>query len=451
MGVVNNQTLAIRFAESFLLDPPGQVVKYSLCYEVQTQTFWKYHEGVWEAVERDDLIMLLRKKLRSLTDPLTMAKLRDIIEQAAMDVDRHNELNDGWISFNDGSWFPDTDEFAEHSPERFATIKVNALYNNLPKLEDGPDFSKFIKDICVDEGGEYFPEMADQLQEMCGYFLMSSSERAVSFFLSGKGRNGKSVLSGIVQEMIGQARVSNMALDELTADKFATSALVGKRLNVGDETNTHKDSTSAMFKKLVSVDRLKAERKFRDSFSYKPRAKYLFLVNGTPTFDGFDEAMKARIICIPFFRFFTEAERDWTLKERIVKNEMPVVIAWAMDGLRRLKRNKLRFTSTPQSQELLQQFENASSSLSEFFDERWEKSTEPYPATDFFEEYVQWCKDTGRRSMGNTRVGREIAERCGKGRHMRHLVTKAIVRGIMCQRKMVKELPPEVPSEHPNF
>jgi putative DNA primase/helicase len=439
MGLPNGQ-IAKNFAQ-LLKFQGGEKAQTLTCYEVQTQTFWQYQAGVWLAKNREDIHAEVRRfcMMTEATATLTMGKIRDITDQLTFEVDRHDVLKDGWIAFEDGSWNPDTNEFADHAPERFATIKVKALYNNLPKPEDAPIFHKFLSEVCVDEELKPLPGMKDLLQEMFGYCLMASSERAVSFFLTGRGRNGKGVLSGILQEIMGAERVSNMALEDLTTDRFASSALVGKRLNIADETNTHRDAASSMFKKLVAVDNVQAQRKFEGSFSFKPRCKYIFLVNGIPTFDGFDYALRERIIPIPFFRSFSEEERDYTLKARIIAGELPAVVAWAMEGLRRLQERNLRFTITEQSRDCLNQFEDASSSLAEFFNEGWEISDTAYPARDFYVEFVEWTKKTGRKQMSSNRVSREMIDKTGKGKRVWHAASGFSVPGLMIRRRKTKE------------
>lgn len=441
MPATPNSLLAHGFSQ-LLKYPDGAAVQTVLCFEVETATFWRYAGGVWTAMNKDNIGMEVRKFImnKEATSQLTMSKIRDVVDQLGAEVDRHDVLADEWVAFVDGSWHPDTDEFAPHSPERFSTIKVNALYNNLPKPEDGPVFHKFLSDICVKEDGSPSLGMMDLLQELAGYMLLASSERAVSFFLTGRGRNGKGVFGAILQEIIGRERVCNLSLEDLTGDRFATSDLIGKRLNVCDETNTHRDSASAMFKKLVSVDFIRGQRKYERGVNFKPRCKFLFLMNGIPTFDGFDYALRERIIPIPFFRSFSQDERDYTLKDKIIKKELPCVIAWAMEGLRRLQKNNLRFTMTEESLYTLNQFEDASSSLSEFFNQGWEPSDFPTPFSDFYEEFVEWLKKTGRKQMSSNRVSREMHDRVGKGRMVRHPISGDSVAGIMVKRRMKEKM-----------
>jgi len=437
---ISYANLSKQFAQTLRFPEPGKT-QTLLAFEVGTNSFWEYSEGVWTAVNKEELKMKVREYCLKIEGnaQLTLSKIRDITEQLAFDVDRHDVLDDGYVAFLDGSWLPDDDTFHPHSPDRFATVKVQANYNNLPKPSDGPLFRKFLDSICVDDEMKPLPEMEMLLSEMFGYCLLSSSERAVAFFLTGKGRNGKGVLSGILQAILGKERVSNMSLEDLTSDKFAVSALVGKRLNIADENNSHREATSTLLKKLIAVDTIQSQRKFENSFSFKPRAKFVFCLNGVPIFDNFDYALKERIIPISFFRSFSQDERDYTLKAKIIKNELPCVVAWAMEGLRRLQKNNLRFTMPLQSIEALNQFEDASSSLSEFYNEFYEPSDFPMPFADFYTEFCTWARESGRKQMSLNRVSREMSDRVGKGRMLRHPITKIMCRGVMVKRRKVVE------------
>lgn len=412
-----NSFRARYFGQSYKLPVPSGDVKFSLCWEKSTRIFWEYRDGVWTSVERDDLLSAIRSHVMEVEpwNKYTTNTGEDIIKQLKYEVESRHELDDGWIAFNDGVWNPDTDEFAEHAPRRFATVKVNADYLNLPDYRTAKDFMKYLDDICVDEKLKPLEPMRLLLQEIAGYVLLADSERGVSFFLSGNARNGKGVFLDLIRCQVSPERVSNMSLTQLTTSNFSTSALVGKRVNVADETNTSKEAVADIFKKLVTVDTITGERKYGDKFNFKPRCKYFFNVNGIPTFDGFDLAVKERIIAVPFHRFFSKEERDWTLKKRIIANEMPQFVAWAIEGLRRLMKNRLNFTTYRESEMMLNAFENASSSVAEFYSEGWKQATGKGTPTYVVKGmYDTFCKETRRKEVSSNRFTRETESRFGK-------------------------------------
>lgn len=424
-------------AQGFALPEPDGEVRYSLAWENATACFWKYEAGCWRVVDQLTLMGKVRARI-VLSEPFTMARGRDVVAQMPFEVQRYDVIDDGWLAFRDGSWFPDTGEFAPHAPSRFATASVDADFGNLPAWR-GTRFAAFLDEVCVHQDGTANADMALLLQEMFGYCLLSSSARAVSFFLSGEGRNGKGVLLDLLRHMLNADRVSQMSLSELTASRFATSALVGKLLNIADETNTSREAVSDLFKKLVAVDTIDAERKFGEKFRFKPRCKHIFNVNGVPTFDGFGPAMRERIITVPFYRQFSKEERDYDLGKKLLA-EMPSVIAWAMEGLRRLKSRNLIFTEYAASTEMLDSFEHLSDPFAEFAS-GWERHADPFPFKDFYREYAEWCEANGRHKASSKKIALRVAARAGRSVPIWDPRSGNSVAGV-CLRRRPEALPP---------
>lgn len=425
---------AMLIAGNFRIDPPVMGVTCSLIWEDATQSFWKYVDGHWDCVSPTELTHLVRSRV-ILSEPYTMNRGKDIERQLTFEVARYDVLPDEWICFTDGSWHPPTEEFMGHSAARFATVAVDAPFAGLRDWKEAPIFSKFLADICVTEEGEQNLAMANLLQEMFGYCIFPNSKRAISFFLSGAGRNGKGVLLDLLRHILNKKRVTNLSLSDMTSSRFATSTLVGMLLNISDETNTQREAVSDMFKKLVASDSISAERKFGASFQYKPRCKFLFNVNGVPTFDSFGHAMRERIIAIPFFRTFSEDERDYDIGEKMVKSEMPFIVSWAMEGLRRLRNNRWKFTKFEESNELLDTFEHLSDPFSEFLAD-WEVSTEPVRYSDFYSVYEMWCKTHGRRAASSRKIGIRIREKFGKQKDMWSQETQNSCRAVWLKFKV---------------
>ena len=57
-----------------------------------------------------------------------------------------------------------------------------------------------------------------------------------------------------------------------------------------------------------------------------------------------NRGVKRRLTVIPFSRVIPKTERIPDLGERIVREEMDLVLAWAVDGLLRVARNGWKFT-----------------------------------------------------------------------------------------------------------
>ncbi len=83
---------------------------------------------------------------------------------------------------------------------------------------------------------------------------------------------------------------------------FSTAELHGKLANIGDDIGDEFIPNTGVFKKLVTGERLKGERKGQDPFFFQSYAKLLFSANNIPRLGrGKDSAAIAkRLIIIPF-------------------------------------------------------------------------------------------------------------------------------------------------------
>ena len=416
-----NADIAALFIEKF--DRP-------MVYEEVTNIYWVWVDGVWEMVsekrmkyarkERDGFNGIRRFLMYNRVGGmgLTDARFKDIYSQLKGESDYVDILKPKFIAFTDCVLEPKTGKTFPHDPGRTAVVKVNCQYSGLADAE-GSNFDSYLDSVCVDDERNPDPLMRDQLQEMAGYLLLPETKAAMSFFLSGKGRNGKGVFLNILRAMLGRSRTTALSLSDMTSSRFAAAGLLGVTANFADETRTTREATSDMFKKLVANDVITADVKFGESVTFRPNAKYFYNVNGVPSFDGFDYAMKERILPVRFPRSFDRHERRLDLTDLIIESEIPYVVRWALDGLNRLKGNNMAFTMTESSKDLLRDFEENSSSVAEWFYAKCEIPDGAYRDMQFTEfsvlylDYVAFAKEAGRPAKKRKGFSIELADICG--------------------------------------
>lgn len=399
-----------------------------IIYETGTKTFWVYRDGVFVAADVEDISFLVRSFLytKEKHNRHKMSGYEDIAIQMTGEGVRVDSIDDRWLCFTDTLYNPDTEErapipsalevkeaIAKRTKIKIATVKIPCAFSELATTS-GPFFDKYMDSICVDHELKPDPKMKAQLQEIMGYCLLPSAGRAMSFFFTGAGRNGKGVYGEILSALLGQNRVSHYTLRQLIDDNFAKAGLVSKRVNYADESDTMHDHASDLFKKLVSADAITCRRIFGKDFTFKPRVKFFFCMNGMMSFTSWDYALKERILPVIFHRRFEKHERDWTLADKITENEMPHVVAFALAGLASLKQKNFDFSITTYARDFLAAMEDASSSTSEFCHEFYEVSDERKPIADVYAEYVTWARESGRKATSKIRFVREMVNIIGK-------------------------------------
>ena len=441
MDYINNELQRIyREISSLKITDPGESKNWAnntlagmimtamgrkLIYDRSIGSFWIWNKiGFYMPIVNDDD---LRKMVAIFLETwqirgITMGKIDDVLAQIRIRVDAVNDLEEEWISFTDCIWSPITQETEKSSSEKIATVHIPIKFKDTLKAE-APKLKKYLKETCITEDGNFDQEMVDQLQEFAGYLLWPSLEKCPCVFFYGEGSNGKSVYIDILRGLLGKCRTASCGLEQLIGDRFGMANLVGVRFNASDEMGNCREATTASFKKMIVGDPISIQKKFKDSFEFIPKCKFIFCTNIVPAFKETNIAMRRRLLIIPFFRTldpFTPKGREKIitgLGNLIIKEELPGVVHWAMEGLEKLKKQDFWMTRSKASEEMMTKFENESSSVIEFLDEffEYDPSQEHAIRSDsVYSDYVTWCKDVGRKQVARITFGRDFKERFGK-------------------------------------
>lgn len=321
-------------------------------------------------------------------------------------------------------------------PTLYLPFKLDAV-----RSAQCPQFMEYLRTTLVLEDTlEHDPTLATVVQEMFGYFLLDGTKAAAAFFLVGVGSNGKSVLADIITSMFGLSFVSSLSLETLTTDRFASSSLVGKRVNICSEEESLR-TRADKFKAMVSGDLIQAERKYGSSFSFRPQVKFLFCSNKMPVFDSMNYGLRRRIHMIPFHRTFLPDEKDIYLTEKLM-GEMPGIIAWALAGAKRLIENRFVFSdhTSPSITKIMDEFVENSSPVTAFFREFYTAEVQRdeamrgfVPISIMYQDYVAWCGRNGRRHMNAHNFSHELTNSLGVKPVMKHVDGKT-VRGRYVKR-----------------
>ena len=141
--------------------------------------------------------------------------------------------------------------------------------------------------------------------------------------------------------MVGEGNTSALDLKEL-GDRFRTAELFGKLINAGDDIGDEFIANPAVFKKLVSGDRVTVERKGQDPFDFCNYSKFIFSANNIPRIKDKTGAVLDRLVIVPFKANFNKdsAEYDPYIKYKLrTDGAMEYLIQLALDGLKRVLDN----------------------------------------------------------------------------------------------------------------
>tara|TARA_B100002003_G_scaffold193510_1_gene183021 strand:- start:3745 stop:6135 length:2391 start_codon:yes stop_codon:yes gene_type:complete len=189
------------------------------------------------------------------------------------------------------------------------------------------------------------PEVAAFMQRAAGYALTGQTSEHKLFFLYGTGRNGKSVFLNTLFDIYSDysKRAPAQTFLDSSGERHPTdlAGLMGARLVGGSELPPGKAWNESVIKDLTGGDVITARFMRQDFFEYKPQFTLFIAGNHQPSFRGIDEAIRARVVLVPFTQTIPAEERDPELPEKL-KAEWPAILRWAIDGALMWQRDGLQ-------------------------------------------------------------------------------------------------------------
>lgn len=333
---------------------------------------------------------------------MTTAMVKDIAKMVKwMIYKKCTDINTNYIAMTDKVLNLDTFEYEDPSPDKMVFYFVDCKAEDVLQGygdETSSLWIKFINQVIVDKQGKPDPETVKLVQEMMGYYLLNTMEGQISFFLNGKGQNGKSVFLNVLRYMIGKEFAAASTVEDLTTDKFAPASLIGKKVNICSEDES-KFTRSDKFKTLISGDDITVQRKYGSHFSWRPTVRHIFSTNDMPTFSGLSFALIRRIKIVPFYWRIPESLKDTKLTEKLYK-ELPKIVAWALEGAKRLTENEFKFSQSALVEEKIEEFKDNLSGALLFFKERYVEEAGKFVADDeLYENYKIWCESRGKKAQ----------------------------------------------------
>ena len=364
---------------------------------------------------------------------LKKTQRREVLDYMELIADEKTQADARYIGFRNGILDVVTNKMQPFTPDLVITNQIPWDYNTEAYNELADD--TLDKLACDD------PTIRALLEECIGYCFYRRNELGKAFILTGDKSNGKSTFLDCVKTILGDENISALDLKEL-GDRFSTSMMFGKLANIGDDIGDDflQGSQVATFKKVVTGNRIKAERKGQDPFEFNPYIKLLFSANDIPRMKDKTGAVLRRLVIIPFNARFTKYLPDGSLDpnynpyikyELIEQSSIEYLIRLGVEGLRRILENA-EFTKSEKVEEQIDEYENENNPIKAFIDECGVEMIENEPTGDVYLRYKIFCADCGMQPMANITFSKQINKRLG----FETIVTKIGGKSIRIFRKV---------------
>jgi P4 family phage/plasmid primase-like protien len=307
----------------------------------------------------------------------------------------------------DGTVDLHTGELREARPGDFITKLTSAA-------PAPPGTSASIWQAFLERVFRHDPELVPFMQRAIGYTLLDEIRDHVVLFCWGQGGNGKGVLLNTVSHILGDYAAVG-AQDLLLAtnsDRHPCdmAMLRGARMVTCQELGPNRAWDEPKLKSLTGGDPISARFMRQDFFTYMPQFTLWVAGNHKPSFRGVDEAIKRRVLLVPFLQVIPQAERDVELPAKL-RAEWPAILRWMIEGCLAYQREGL---NPPESAlAATKSYLDAEDTLGQWIEER----CVGHPKIDWtalkslYADWSAWCGERGLRAGDARSLSRRLDER----------------------------------------
>lgn len=335
---------------------------------------------------------------------LNRAKRTEVLAYLDILIRENSKAEDAnLIAFENGLYNIVDDSFVEFTPEHIITNKIRWNYN--------PEAYSELADKTLNKIACNDPQIRALLEEAIGYCFYRRNELGKAFILTGDKSNGKSTFLSMVQCLLGDENISSLDLKEL-GDRFKTAEMFGKLANIGDDIGDEFIANPAIFKKLVTGERVSAERKGQNPFEFNNYSKLLFSANNIPRIKDKTGAVQRRLTIIPFDARFSADDPDFNpyIKHLLKTDEvMEYLINLGIAGLKRVLLNR-KFTGSTKVQKAMDEYEENNNPIIGFFreceDEEFQIENEPTNVV--YKRYQEYCLANSLQPMSNIEFSKQV-------------------------------------------
>lgn len=392
-------------------------------------SFWRYERaiGVWRPISENEInreiggldgfVFTDGEKVKTLS--LSAGAIESIRRCAVMQASTEDGFFDGaarGVQFRNG-FLDERMKLRPSSADLRQQLFIDAVY------DADADCPLFLDAMQAQFWGEH--DAADRnamLQEFAGAVLMGMTGRVL--FLSGDGGNGKSFVIDVLSRLVPDEARCSIAPHKLSAGhqaEYWVAQLAGRRLNVDADIPAGEMLESSEFKKSVTGDELMGRDPAGKPFKFRPRILHLYSANELPGTRDHSKGFWRRVLVLSFDRDF-EADPDSgvsgdlailrasTPREEfgaeIWRREREGILAWAVEGARRLLANAGQYTVPPSSSQIKDDWRRSSDQVAVFLEEECNADVDYWTTSaDLHQHYNDWARRTNHGQLSSTKFG----------------------------------------------
>ena len=294
-----------------------------------------------------------------------------------------------------------------HSPDFLYTFQSGVSFNSTATC---PTWKDFLNQVLPNKDEQLL------LAEIFGYCLTPDTSLHKGFLFHGQGSNGKSVVTAILEALLGEENCGALELNDFRS-QFKVAELRNKLINVSGEIAADGLVEDTTIKKIISGDPITAEKKYQDACKIKFFARLIASCNYLPKTRDKSYGWFRRWIILPFDVTISGKQIKADLSKEIIEAELEGILNWSLLGLKHLRESR-KFSIPASSTSALEDYKREINPSILFMEEKLEYKLEKSSASFFrsegtqlktiYDKYKGWCDDYGHKPQSAGNLAAEI-------------------------------------------
>ena len=298
----------------------------------------------------------------------------------------------GILNLKNGLLNLESESLDDHSPDVLSTVQAETAFDPAATC---PLWLQTVEEILPD------PESRHLLAQVFGYCMTPDNSFQKGFILYGEGSNGKSVITDILEALVGRENCAALHLSDFK-ERFRLAELQNRLVNFSTEVEAKGLVNDAKLKGIITGDPITAERKNQAPFVFRPFVKLIVSCNNLPRSTDKSHGYFRRWTILPFTVTFPPEKWDRQRARRIIETELSGVLNWAIGGYKSLK-DAGHFAEPSASKEALQEYKRQTDPVIDFVEECikiFPNDEKGRPLKELYAAFQTWAKDNGYKGSG---------------------------------------------------
>ncbi|VEI13870.1 Uncharacterized conserved protein [Trueperella bialowiezensis] len=229
----------------------------------------------------------------------------------------------------------------------------------------------WLESLEVTFGGD--KELIGYVQRVCGLAAIGKVLIEALIIAYGDGNNGKSTFWNTIARVLGSYS-ETISAEVLIAGKknnakHEMAETRARRLLIAGENDEGVRLSTSSTKQLASTDKIAAEKKYKDPFSFTPSHTLVLYTNHLPRVGAMDTGIWRRLIVIPFEQTIKPDKDIKNYADHLFEQAGGAVLAWIMEGAHLIHAEDYRLNPPPCVLEASEKYRAANDWFAHFLEE----------------------------------------------------------------------------------